>query len=73
MDEDERVTAEWLNEHKGWETVIHWPSRWTPSQQLLEWRGAGLWIGQTPIVLVKNRGHMRQICEALNVRMELRR
>lgn len=64
------VTIEWLVE-KGWDRGIHWPNIFTDAGQLLEWRGAGCWIGETPIALAVSRGRLRRVADVLGCAMKL--
>ena len=54
----EPVTVCWLVEN-GWDPGIHWPNRLIASGQLIEWRGAGLWIGNTPIAMAETTDKLR--------------
>lgn len=69
-DSDEIVTTEWLVE-QGWDRGIHWPNAYTKARELLEWRGAGLWIGNTPIAQAVTRGKLRRVAVALGVGVTL--
>ena len=46
---------------------VLWPSIRIPCGQVMQWRAAGMWIGDTPIVLVKSRGDVRRLLAALGV------
>lgn len=65
-DDGEPVTKEWL-ESIGWTTYLIWPSIPMPKDNLLEWRGGGLWIENTPICLVKTRGAVRRLMAELSI------
>lgn len=63
------LSTEWLLSSAGWKRVaykgIRWPSVILPSRELLQWRAAGMWIGETPIVLTTNRGQVLDLMDAL--------
>jgi hypothetical protein len=63
-DDAEPVDSQWLVD-TGWDAGIHWPNIQTASNQLLEWRGAGCWIENTPIAACPTRGHIRRLLSAL--------
>lgn len=66
-DSDKSVTREWLHS-VGFTTYIHWPSiELHDGKYLLEWRGAGLWIENVPLVLATTRGAVRNLCRALGI------
>lgn len=46
---------------------VLWPSIRIPSGQVMQWRAAGMWIGDTPIVLTTTRGDVRRLLAALGV------
>lgn len=63
-DSDQPVTADWLLAN-GWTQGVHWPWIELAGGDLLEWRGAGLWVGETAVVLARSRGQVRQLVAAL--------
>lgn len=65
-DDDEPVTIDWLKS-VGWKVYVHFPSIEIAGGHLLEWRMAGMWIGETPIALTLTRGQVRRLLAAMGV------
>lgn len=67
-DDDEPTTSEWLKSI-GWQASSHFALIETVAGQQMEWRAAGMWIGETPIALTDTRGKVRRLCAAMGVHL----
>lgn len=47
-----------------------WPSIRIPCGQVVQWRAAGMWIGDTPIVLVGNHGDVLDFLRGLHIKQK---
>ncbi len=66
-DDDEPTTVEWLLA-TGWQLGHPWPSFPLEGQgDTIEWRGHGVWVGETPLCRAPARGHIRAILRVLGV------
>lgn len=65
-DDDEPTTTEWLKSI-GFEVGLHWAAVETPGRERMEWRAAGMWIGEHPIALTDTRGKVRRLCVAMGI------